>query len=224
MTRPPTRVHVGLGLIVLTLALASAARASGEVVLSVSPVDVRGGAPLEVLLRTFIPFERLGTIAQPNPREPYPGPSGFFDVLYPWEDYPFDVVAHHEDGTDVPVTLARDPADSTLWRGVMSLPKAGTWTIWVRNFQDREPGSTAVVIVQAAASGSAQATASNSFDAAPAVLLGALLGLLVGLVLSRALHFTNARSAMTVMTEKPQVDMTESDASDGPAGRIRRAP
>ena len=191
MGRTAMRVLVSVGLLAVTLATASEARAAGEVVVSASPSEIRVGEPLEVLVRTFVPIQREGTLALSSPREPYPGPSGFYNVLYPWDDYPFDVVAQHEDGTEVPVTLARDPTDSTLWRGVASLPKAGTWTIWVRNFPNKEPGSTTVVEAQAGpsasiepAAGSTQ-TAPGSIEALPAALIGTLLGLLGGFVTAR---------------------------------------
>lgn len=191
MGRTAVRVLVGLGLLAGTLATATTARAAGEVVVSASPSEVRVGQPLEILVRTFVPIQREGTLAVPDPREPYPGPSGLYNVLYPWEDYPFDVVAQHEDGTELPVTLARDPSDSTLWRGVVSLPKPGMWTIWVRNFPDKGPGSTTAVKAEAGPPASIEptsgstTTAARSIDAGPAALIGALIGLLGGLVIAR---------------------------------------
>lgn len=186
------RALVSVGLLALTLATATAARAAFEVVVSASPSEVRVGQPLEILVRTFVPIQREGTLAVPDPREPFPGSSGLWNVLYPMaDDYPFDVVAQHEDETEVSVTLARDPSDSTLWRGVTSLPKAGTWTIWVRNYPNKEPGSTTVIKAGAGppasnepAAGSIQ-KASGSIDAGPAALVGLLLGLLGGLVIAR---------------------------------------
>ncbi len=59
-------------------------------------------------------------------------------------DYLFDVVAQHARDADVAVQLARNASDSTLWRGSVSLPSAETWTIWVRTFPGKEPGSTAM--------------------------------------------------------------------------------
>ena len=166
-----------IGAVIASMAMASAVSAAGEVVVSASPATVRIGEPVEVLVRTFIPIDRSGALPLPDPRSPYPGASGFYDVLYPWDDYPFDVVARHEDRTELPVVVARDASDSTLWRGTVALPKAGGWTIWVRNFQHQEPGSTAMVTAQ---------DATASLGAGPAAAIGALLGLLAGVLVGRS--------------------------------------
>jgi hypothetical protein len=170
-----------VGVQIAILAIASGVSAAGEVVVSVSPATVQVGEPVEVLVRTFIPFDRSGALPLAEQRSPYPGASGFYEVLYPWDDYPFDVVAQHEDGTEVRMVLARDAFDSTLWRGTVALPKAGAWTIWVRNFQHQEPGSTAVVTAQ---------DATASLGAGQAAAVAALLGLLVGILVGR---FTSRR-------------------------------
>jgi hypothetical protein len=44
------------------LAMAAGVRAAGEVVLAISPYEVEVGEPVEVLLRTFVPIEREGTL------------------------------------------------------------------------------------------------------------------------------------------------------------------
>ncbi len=62
-----------------------------------------------------------GILPGTNPREPYPAPSGSWNVLFPWHDYPFDVVGQHDGDTDVPVTLTRDPLDATSTDGVKLL-------------------------------------------------------------------------------------------------------
>lgn len=187
MGRTAFRALLGAGLLVTSLAMAGGTLAAGEVVVAVSPSEVTVGEPVEVLLRTFTPIERQGTLPLSSPREPYPAPSGFWNVLVPWDDYPFDVVAQHDGDTDVPVPLARDPSDSTLWRGTVSLPSAGTWTIWVRNFPDKEPGSTTNVTVRpggsdatASPSINSTTTGSPSIEAGPAALAGALIGLVLG--------------------------------------------
>lgn len=169
--------------------MAAEVRAAGEVVVAVSPSEVEVGEPVEVLLRTFVPIEREGTLPQSSVREPYPAPSGFWNVLMPWDDYPFDVVAQHDADADVAVQLARDPANATLWRGSVSLPSAGTWTIWVRNFPGKEPGSTTTVTVRPGGSAAtaspppdATTTGQASIDARPVALIAALVGLVVGVL------------------------------------------
>jgi hypothetical protein len=193
--RRTARVLVSIGLLAVTLAMATEARAAGEVAVAVSPSEVAVGEPVEVLLRTFVPLERQGTMPQSSAREPYPAPSGYWNLLMPWDDYPFDVVAQHEGDADVQVALARDPSDSTLWRGTVSLPSAGTWTIWVRNFPGKEPGSTTTVTVRPEGSaGTASPTSVNatrrtgpaSIDPGPAALIGALVGLVIGAVVTLA--------------------------------------
>lgn len=183
---------LGAGLLIGNLALAAEVRAAGEVVVSVSPSEVEVGEPVEVLLRTFVPIEREGTLPQSSVREPYPAPSGFWNVLMPWDDYPFDVVAQHDGDADVAVQLARDPSDSTLWRGSVSLPSAGTWTIWVRNFPGTEPGATTAVTVRPGGSNATGSPPSNattgqaSIDARPVALIAALVGLVVGVLATLA--------------------------------------
>jgi hypothetical protein len=181
------RVLIGVGLAALTLGTVNAANAAGDVVVSVSPNKVATGQPIEVLVRTFRVVERQDlSLPFESPIEPYPVPSDTWNILYSWPDYPFDVVAESEDGTALPVTLARDPFDSTLWRGSMSFPKAGTWTIWVRNFQHKEPGSTVVVTVESGPGSTSVPLpgvvggTTGAGGAGLAVLIG-LLGLLVGL-------------------------------------------
>lgn len=168
------RVLVGSGLLAATLATAAIVRASGWVVLSASPPDVRVGQPVEVLLRTFatmLPDDKLVDLS--TPIAPFPGHADLWNVLYPWKDYPFDVVAQHEDGTEIPVKVVRDPVDSTLWRASLTLPKAGLWTIWVRNF-GQEPGVTTVV--------KAEPPSPASIEPGPTALVGVVGGLLVGLL------------------------------------------
>ncbi len=185
------RLLVSVGLLAAMLATASAARAAGDIVVAVSPTSVAVGQPVEVLVRTFRVVERSDlSLPFESPIAPNPLPSDVWNILYTWTDYPFDVVAQHEDGTEVRLTLARDPTDATLWRGVVSLPKAATWTIWVRNFQHKEPGSTAVVTVHDGVPSSAEAVSgstktTSAVEAGPAALIGAVLGLLSGVVIGR---------------------------------------
>jgi hypothetical protein len=169
---------VGVGLLVATLATAERAQAAGDVVVSASPSEVVVGEPVEVLVRTFLVVEGSElSLPFEAPVEPYPVPSGVWNILYPWRDYPFDVVAQHEDETELRVPLARDPSDSTLWRGAISLPKAGAWTIWVRNFPGKAAGSTTLVTVGAPPAG--------SIGLGLAGLAGAVLGLIGGYAMAR---------------------------------------
>ena len=191
MRRTAARVLVIVGLIASTFATASAARAAGDVVVSVSPSIVIVGQPVDLLVRTFrvvgtgdlsLPFE--------TPIQPYPVPSGVWNVLYSWADYPFDVVAQHEDGSEVQLAITRDPTDATLWRGVLSLPTPGTWTVWIRNFQHKEAGSTAVVTAVAGPAASAGTTSGATTTTSPlgtvsAAIVAAMLGLLSGLAIGR---------------------------------------
>lgn len=160
---------------------------------AVSPTSATIGQPVEVLVRTFLPVDQRG-LALPveSPVEPYPVPSGVWNVLYPWSDYPFDVVAQLSEGTEVDVKLARDPADATVWRGIAVFPKPGSWTIWLRNFQHKEVGSTAEVTVHGEPPSSSPAPAGSlarapaSIESGLAGLVGALLlGVLLGLVIGR---------------------------------------
>jgi hypothetical protein len=172
-------VLLSAGLVAVAHATATAARAAGDIAVAVSPTSAIVGQPVEVLVRTFLPIDQRDlTLPVESPLEPYPVPSGVWNVLYPWPDYPFDVVARHPDGTEIQLPLVRDPADATVWRGTVSLPKAGAWTIWVRNFQHKELGSTAAVTV---VSGS-PTTVAGSIEGASAVFIAALFGLLGGFV------------------------------------------
>lgn len=193
MGRTAVRALLGAGLLFGIFAMAAEVRAAGEVVVTVSPSEVVVGEPVEVLLRTFVPIEREGTLPQSNVREPYPAPSGFWNVLMPWDDYPFDVVAQHDGDADVAVQLARDLSDATLWRGTVSLPSAGTWTIWVRNFPGTEPGATTTVMVRPAGSAAtaspppdATTTGQASIDPRPVALIASLVGLVIGVLAAMA--------------------------------------
>jgi hypothetical protein len=177
------------GLLVITLATAAEVHAAGEVVVAVSPAEVAIDEPVEVLVRTFLVVDRSDlSLPFESPIAPYPVPSGVWDILHSWPDYPFDVVAQHSGDADIVVRLLRDPSDSTLWRGTTSLPSAGTWTIWVRNFPGKEAGSTATVTVRPGGSavaasprpGNATTTNAAAIEAGPAALIGMVVGLGVG--------------------------------------------
>jgi hypothetical protein len=141
-------------------------------VVAVSPAEVDVGEPVEVLVRTFLVVGRSDlSLPFESPIAPYPVPSDVWGVLYSWADYPFDVVAQHEGDADVQVPLARDPSDSTLWRGTVTLPSPGTWTIWVRNFPGREPGSTTTVSVRPGTSAVTESSPPGNATTSPASMI-----------------------------------------------------
>lgn len=130
----------------VTLVLATRSLAAGAVVVTVSPAEVRVGEAVEILVRTFVPF-REEAFGLQKPREPFPVPSGIWDVLYSWDDYPFDIdVSAATVGPEsVRAIVSRDPHDATLWRGTVSLPETGTWIVRVRNFPNDTPGASAEI-------------------------------------------------------------------------------
>jgi membrane associated rhomboid family serine protease len=154
-------------------------RAALEVVVSVSPAQGVVGRPVEILVRTFSPVAQ-GDIALPTPSLAYPAASGLWNVLYPIADYPFDVVAEASDAATVPVPIARDPNDATLWRGVFTPATSGTWTIRVRNFPDEETGAS----VRFEVAGSEEVGTGGSAALAP-LLTGVVTGIVIGRVTSR---------------------------------------
>jgi hypothetical protein len=161
-------------LLIGVIGFAPAIRAAMEVVVSLSPAQVTVGQPVEVLLRTFAPFAQ-GDLGLPMPSQSYPAPSGYWSVLYPFPDYPFDMVAQAEGGPSLNVQLTRDPADATLWRGTFEPTEAGVWTVRVRNFPTGEPGATAQVRVR-----SGPTVPTELAVAAVALVLGLLLGVALG--------------------------------------------
>jgi hypothetical protein len=171
------RTVVPLVVLGLLFAMAARALAAGEVVVAVSPSEAQIGQPVEVLLRTFVPFGP-STISLPAPRSPHPVPAGLWDVLYPWDDYPFDIDADPETGPAIKIALTRDPSDATLWRGTVTLPSAGRWTIRCRNFPVGTEGASAMVNVTAA--GPLRSAAAPVPIAAGAALLGGFAGFLAG--------------------------------------------
>jgi hypothetical protein len=161
---------VGIG--VAAFGVAQPARASLDIVVSVSPLEVQVGQAVEVQVRTFLPFDEKDLhlpVARPAA---YPAASGLWDILYPVE-YPFDVDATADGVASIPVTLHRDGADATLWRGTFTPTSAGTWTVRMNNWQDR----TATVGVSALAAG--------SFPGGTAMAAALIAGLVIGVALGR---------------------------------------
>lgn len=171
------RIAAGLGLAMFPVMLAAGStQAAVTVAVSISPAEGVVDRPAEVLLRTFAPVGE-GVAALPVPSLPYPAASGLWNVLYPIDDYPFDVLATSEDGTRIAVLLSRDVSDATVWRGTFTPTESGDWTVVVRNFPTGEPGASARVSV------------AGSQDTPPAVvvvLASLLVGVLLGLLLGRA--------------------------------------
>jgi hypothetical protein len=144
------------------------------VVVAVSPSEGVVGRPVEVLLRTFVPMGADDAL----PPVPYPVGPGLRNVLYPFPEYPFDVVARAGDRTTVQIGPSLDPADPTLWRGVFVPTKTGEWTVIVRNFPPSEPGASVRLSVVAGP------------DEPPvgAILVGALVaGSIAGFLFGRAM-------------------------------------
>ena len=159
---------LGLGGVVMSAGPVSGAL---EIVVAVSPAEGVVGRPIEVLVRTFVPIGE-GESDLPIPSFAYPAPSGLWNVLFPVADYPFDVTASTEDGTAIPLTLARDPSDATLWRGTFTPTTSGLWTISVRNFGTASPGASARVPVVPG-------------ETVPLAAVIGVVGLAIGLMLGR---------------------------------------
>ena len=123
-------------LVAVQLWLAPAvAMAALEVVVAVSPREPVAGERAEVLIRTFVPFEREDLhLDVPEPDEPMPVGGRFWAVLYaPRGDYRFQVATSRGDGRWDPISVVRDPGDATLYRGTFVFHEPGDWTVRVRN-------------------------------------------------------------------------------------------
>lgn len=142
-----------------------------EIVVSVSPAEGTVGRPLEVLVRTFVPVG-ADDLALPQPSHRYPTASGLWNVLYPFDDYPFDVVARSAAGEDVQIVLTRDPTDASLWRGSFTPSTVGEWSIVMRNFPTVAP--IRVIVAEG------PATLGGWAFAVGALLAGAVAGFIVG--------------------------------------------
>jgi hypothetical protein len=140
-------IRIALSTLVVAFVFAQRVDAALEVAVSVSPTEVQVGQPVDVQVRTFVPFGQDSLQLPLTRPDAYPAPSGLWNVLYPIDDYPFDVAANADDGTSIPVVLHLDATDATLWRGSFTPTSVGVWTVRLNNFaQDR----TASVRVSAA--------------------------------------------------------------------------
>ena len=160
-----------LGIGIAAFGVAQPALAALEIVVSVSPVEVEVGQPVEVQVRTFLPFGEKDLHLPVSRPSAYPAASGLWNVLYP-VDYPFDVDATTEGGQIIPLTLRRDAVDPTLWRGTFTPTSAGTWTVRMNNWPDR----TATVRVRTAAAASMPAAVGMAAALVAGLAIGAALG------------------------------------------------
>lgn len=171
-------IGIALSTLVVAFVFAQRVDAALEVAVSVSPTEVQVGQPVEVQVRTFVPFGQDSLQLPLTRPDAYPAPSGLWNVLYPIDDYPFDVAAVAEDGASIPVVLQRDTTDATLWRGSFAPTSSGVWTVRMNNFsQDR------------AASVRVSPAAPN-----PLPLAVAAIALVVGLGLGIAFSWFRSRS------------------------------
>jgi hypothetical protein len=159
--------------------------AAMDITVSVSPATGVVGRPVEVLIRTFVPVEANG-LDLPAPSLGYPSQSGLWDVLYPFPDYPFDIVAQAPTGEEVQVTLVRDGSDASLWRGAFTPTVTGQWSIVVKNFPKSEPTRLEVT--------SGDSSASSWAIAVAAVLVGLGAGLLAERGIRSARHGATVRA------------------------------
>jgi hypothetical protein len=181
-------IYVVGATVLLVFSQASLALGAGEVVVTVSPAEAHVGQQVEVLLRTFVPVT-AATSGLPSPPPGYPAPSGLLNMLYPWDDYPFDVRAEVDDQT-VRIPLVRDIHDSTLWRSFWTPTSAGLWTVRCYNFDKGTLGASTTVRVMDAASriespGSILKESADGAALAVVGLLGVAGGVLIGLIGAR---------------------------------------
>jgi hypothetical protein len=132
--KPYGAIRIALSTLVVAFCFAQPVDAALEVAVSVSPAEVQVGQPVEVQVRTFVPFGQDSLQLPLTRPDAYPAPSGLWNVLFPIDDYPFDVEANAEDGASIPVVVHRDVTDATLWRGSFAPTSAGVWTIRMDNF------------------------------------------------------------------------------------------
>jgi hypothetical protein len=138
-----------IGLVVAGSILATVDRAAAAMwaVLTVSPERPAVGEPAEVLIRTFGTYgpAAVGSLEHDGP---IPAPSGSVLVLWGAE-YPFQVLAVGAAGERIDIEVHRDPADASLYRGVVAFPSPGDWTLRLPQFPgpDDAPGIRLAVTV-----------------------------------------------------------------------------
>jgi hypothetical protein len=116
--------------------VADRASAAMWAVLTVSPERPTVGEPAEVLIRTFGTYgpDAIDAIAHDGP---IPAPRDLVLVLWAVE-YPFQLVAIGPKGESVEVDVHRDEADASLYRGEVSFPTSGDWTLQLPQFPGPE--------------------------------------------------------------------------------------
>ena len=138
-----------VGLVVTGSILATVDRTSAAMwaVLTLSPERPAVGEPAEVLIRTFGTYgpAAVGSIEHDGP---IPAPSDSVLVLWGVE-YPFQVLAVGAAGERIDVEVHRDPADASLYRGVVAFPSPGEWTLRLPQYPgpDDAPGIRLAVTV-----------------------------------------------------------------------------
>jgi hypothetical protein len=172
-SRRLTAFSMLLGLVLAGSFVASVDRTSAAMwaVLTLSPECPSAGEPAEVLVRTFGTYgpDAVGTIEHDGP---IPAPSDSVLVLWGAE-YPFQVIALGPAGETIDVDVHQDQADASLYRGAVTFPSPGAWTLRLPQFPgpDDAPGIRLAVTV-------AERAPPTSDIGLPAVaaMLGAIAG------------------------------------------------
>ena len=175
MSRTRVTAHPLLfGLVVAASILATFDRTSAAMwaVLTLSPERPAAGEPAEVLIRTFGTYgpAAVGSIDHDGP---IPAPSDSVLVLWGTE-YPFQVLAVGAAGERIDIEVHRDPADASLYRGVVAFSSPGEWTLRLPQFPgpDDAPGIRLAVTVVDRAS----PTGGDRIGLALAATLGVVAG------------------------------------------------
>ena len=188
MSRRRVGTHALLAAVIVISCLAAADRAFAAMwaVLTLSPERPAAGEPAEVLIRTFATYgpDAVDSLGHDGP---IPAPSD--SVLVMWGvDYPFQLVALGPDGQRIDVEVHQDPADASLYRGVIAFPSAGDWTLRLPQFPGPEdaPGIRLTVTVEERAPPVGEAEPPIGVIAALAAAAG--LGVIAGLGMALVLH------------------------------------